>query len=104
MPTKAAEKPRFVTVGDTFIAQTTDQGELQVRLRFKFKVLRSVRNAGGDELDQFFNLLDGIGDQETLDKIDELDAIEATEIIGAYFQEFAKKQQAALGESSRSSD
>jgi hypothetical protein len=102
-PKTAPEKPKFQVVGDTFIAQTTDQGELAIRLNFKFKLLRRVRDSGGDEIDQFFNLLDGIGDQETLDKLDELDAIEATELIGAYFREFGERQQASLGESSRSS-
>jgi hypothetical protein len=100
--TPAPEKPRFQVVGDTFIAQT-EQGELSIRLRFKFKLLRQLRNNGGDQIDQIFSLLDGINDQETAERLDELDTFEAIELVVAYFNEFNKRQQASMGESSGSS-
>jgi len=104
--TPAPEKPRFQVVGDTFVAQTSDQGELSIRLRFKFKLLRQLRatgDTGADQIDQIFTLLDGINDQETAAKLDELDTFEAIELVVAYFNEFNKRQQASLGESSSSS-
>ncbi len=95
-----AKKPRFFVAGDAFFAQT-DDGELKIPLRFKTKLLRSIRDAG-DELDQLFALLDGLGDAATAEALDELDIFETTEIATTYFQAWQEKNEARLGELSRS--
>lgn len=100
--TRKTTKPKFQVVDDHFIAQT-DEGELKIPLRFKTKLLRKIREVP-DELDQVFALLDGLGDKVTAEKIDELDVLDATELVSEYFDAWAKKNQARLGESSGSSD
>jgi hypothetical protein len=97
-----SNKPKYFVAGDTFIGQTSDQGELRVKLTFKTKLVRAIRDKG-DELDQFIALMDGIGDSKSIAQLDELDIFETTEIVSAFFQAFAQKQDARLGESSRSS-
>ena len=99
-----ASKPKTMVVGNTFIAQTSDEtvGEIRIRLGFKTKLLRAIRDTG-DEIDQVFALLDGIGDKKTADQLDELDIFETTEIVTAFFQAFGQKQDARVGESGRSS-
>lgn len=95
-------KPQFMVVGETFVAQTSD-GELKVPLRFKTRVFRELLKSDADEVEQFFLLLDGIGNTETLEKIDELDIFESAKIAAAYFQGWREKQQASPGEPRRSS-
>jgi hypothetical protein len=96
-------RPKTMVVGNTFIAQTTDQGEVKVRLIFKTKLIRAIRDKG-DELDQFIALLDGIGDKKTIEQLDELDIFETTEIVSKFFTAFARRQEiASLGEASGSS-
>lgn len=97
-----AEKPKYQTVGDYFVAQS-DEGEIKIRLGFKTKLLRAIRDSG-DAIDQLFALLDGIGDKKTAEQLDELDYLETTEIVNQFFQAFAAKQEAgSLGESGSSS-
>lgn len=95
-------KPQFMVVGDTFVAQTAD-GELKVPLRFKTRLFRQLLKSDADEVEQFFLLLEGIGDDTTLEVIDELDIFESAKIAAAYFQGWKEKQQATPGESRRSS-
>lgn len=96
-----AKKPPYFVAGDTFYAQTPD-GELRIPLRFKTKLLRSIRDAG-DEIDQLFALLGGLGDEATAAALDELDIFDTTEIAEKYFQAWQEKNEARLGESSGSS-
>lgn len=95
-------KPRFLVAGTTFFAQT-EEGELAIPLRFKTKLIRSIRDIPGDEIDQMFALLDGLGDRHTADALDELDVFETMEIVGAFFRAWQEKQQASVGEARRSS-
>jgi hypothetical protein len=97
-----AQKPKYQVVDDVFIAQT-DQGEVKIRLGFKTKLLRSIRNTDGDEIDQIFALLDGIGDKKTSAQIDELDIFDTTDLVSEFFKAFEEKQNARLGEASASS-
>lgn len=96
-----AKKPKYFVAGDRFYAQT-DDGELQVPLRFKTKLVRAIRDLD-DELDQLFALLEGLGDKDTAAALDELDIFETTEIAEKYFQAWQEKNEARLGESQRSS-
>ena len=95
-------KPRFMVVGETFVAQTAD-GELKVPLRFKTKLFRKLVKSDADEVEMFMDLIEGIGDSSTLNAIDELDIFEAVEIAGAYFKGWKARQQATVGEAARSS-
>lgn len=96
-----AKKPKHFVAGDTFYTQTGD-GQLTIPLRFKTKLVRSIRDAG-DELDQLFALLDGLGDKTTAERLDELDIFETTEIAERFFQAWQEKNEARLGEAQRSS-
>lgn len=101
-PTEIVEKPKYAVVGDTFIAQT-EEGEVKIRLRFKTKLLRAIRD-NGDSIDQLFALLDGIGDTKTIAQLDELDIFDTTAIVDEFFKAFTAKQEAtSLGESEGSS-
>lgn len=95
-------KPKYQVVGDTFIAQS-EEGEIRVRLRFKTKLIRAIRNAG-DELDQFIALLDGIGDKRALEQIDELDIFDTQLLVTEFFKAFEQRQAATVGEAQRSSN
>jgi len=100
MTTTKAKKPKFQVVGDMFVAQSTE-GEIKIRLAFKTKLLRAIRDSG-DEIDQVFALLDGIGDKKTQAQLDELDIFDTTEIVREYFEAFTERQNARLGEASSS--
>lgn len=100
MATTKVQKPKYQVVDDVFVAQS-EQGEIKIRLRFKFKVLRAVRSLP-DETDQFLGLLDGIGDKKTLAQLDELDIFEVAELVQEYFTAFQALQNARLGEASSS--
>lgn len=97
-----AKKPKHMVVGETYYTQTAD-GELRIPLRFKTKLLRAIRDSG-DEIDQLFALLGGLGDKATTEALDELDIFETTEIAEKYFQAWQEKNEARLGEASRSSN
>lgn len=99
--TKAA-KPRHIVVDNVFIADTSE-GELRIPLKFKTKLLRSIRDSG-DELDQLIALLDGIGDTTSIALIDELDIFETAEHVTKFFEAFQEKHDAAVGEAQRSSN
>lgn len=100
-PVTVAEKPKYQVVDNTFYAQT-EEGEIAVRLRFKTKLIRSLRDQNGDEIDQFIGLLDGIGDKKSIEQIDELDIFDTAELVSEFFKAFEQKQGARLGESSGS--
>lgn len=96
-------KPEHFVAGDTFFAQTSD-GELSIPLRFKTKLIRQIREVDGDELDQMFALLDGIGDKATANALDELDIFETTRHVQAFFRAWQERNQASVGEARRSSN
>jgi hypothetical protein len=100
---RPAPKPGKYRVEDeTFIADTAD-GELRIPLRFKTKLMRVIRDLDG-ELDQVFALLDGIGDTETAEALDELDIFESLDLVTEYFAAWEAKHQATVGEAKRSSN
>lgn len=86
---------------DTFIADTSD-GELQIPLRFKTRLIRAVRELD-DPVDQLFTILEGVGDSATAEALDELDFIESLKIADAFFDAWREKNEASLGERQRSS-
>lgn len=96
-------KPQYAVVDDKFVAQTSE-GEIKIPLRVKTGLVRRIRDLPGDELDQLFALLDGIGDKTTPAIIDELDfATETMPLSREFFVAWAGVQGATPGESSRSS-
>lgn len=97
-----AGKPRFMTVGQHFYAQT-DEGELRIRLAFKTKFIRKMRDSDKDELEQLFEILEMSGEANIIEKIDELDIFDTVDLVQAFFAAFEKKQKLRLGELSRSS-
>lgn len=95
-------KPQFMVVGETFVAQTAD-GELKVPLRFKTKLFRKILKSDGDEVEMFLDLIEGMGDTDTIEALDELDIFESAKLAAAYFRGWKEKQQASPGEQQRSS-
>lgn len=100
------EAPRLWHVMDNhFIFPGTEQGDIRIRLQFKFKLLRAIRAKDVEEVDQLIMLLDGIGDQKTLKQLDELDALEdIPKIVDGFFTAFQEKNEASVGEARRSSN
>ncbi|MBF4628892.1 hypothetical protein [Curtobacterium flaccumfaciens] len=101
--TPASGEPEFRLVEGSLHVITTTQGELVLPLTVKTKVFRQLSEID-DELKQLFAMLDALGDTDTPAKLDELDFFETNQIAARFFDEFAKKAQASLGESQRSSD
>lgn len=104
-PVPASEnRPNYQVVDDVFVFLDKEQGEVRIPLRFKMKLLRQINQLEDqDDIDQLFALLDGLGDTRSIEQIDEMDVFDAMELVEAYFGEFEKKNEARLGESSRSS-
>lgn len=94
-------KPKFIVIENKLVVQT-EQGELKLPLQLKTKLIRSIRSAGVDEMDQFFLILDSIGAEDALAKLDELDILDTAEIVAKFFAEFQSRQEARLGELSGS--
>lgn len=92
-PDTVPEKPKFLVVDSVLYAQTA-QGELKFPLSIKTKVIRSIREAGVDQMDQFFLILDSLGDKATIARVDELDFMDTAEIIAKFFAEFEEIQKA----------
>lgn len=97
-----ADRPKFYIVGDDFHAVTSD-GMLVVPMRFKTRLFKQVLRSEGDNVELFLLLTDGIGDEETIAQLDELDIFETAAVAAAYFQAWREKQQASMGEAQRSS-
>lgn len=102
--TPPVAKPRFQVVDDKFVAQLSDGNEVKLPLQVKTKLFRQISKATDDELGMVFMMLDGIGDQESSDKLDEVDIFETQEVVSAFFEAFTAKAQATTGESGRSSN
>lgn len=97
------EFPQFRLVEKNLHVLTSTQGELVLPLQVKTKVFRRISEID-DEMTQLFAILDDLGDEDTPRKLDELDIFETQQIVGRFFDEFAKKAQATVGESQRSSN
>lgn len=97
------ELPPTYVIGEDFYAVTSD-GLLKVRMRFKTSLFKQVLRHDGDEIEGFLILLDGLGDEETVAQLDELDIFETARIAADYFQAWREKQQATMGEARRSSN
>ncbi|QJU52929.1 hypothetical protein SCB71_06300 [Herbiconiux sp. KACC 21604] len=104
---RTSEKPKYQVVDGKLHAQTPE-GEIILPLRFKTKLIRAARdikNGQGDELDQFFYIIDALGDFDTLAVIDELDFVEeTTPLVMEFFKAFGEQQRATTGESRASSN
>ena len=89
-----SKKPRFFVAGSTFIAQT-ENGELQVLLRFPTKKVREMPDDLGSNLEIMYYLY---GDDSALGHaLDELDISESHDIANAMVQAHNEKQRARLG-------
>jgi hypothetical protein len=99
----ADERPTFYVIGDNFHAVTSD-GMIVVPLRFKTGLFKKVMAAQGDNLELFLLLVDGIGNEDTIAQLDELDIYESMPIAIAYFRAWKERQDASMGEAQRSSN
>lgn len=99
--TPSETKPEFLVVDDKLIAQSTE-GELALPLVLKTKLMRSLRDAGVDAVEQFFTIVDSLGDASVKAKIDELDFMDTVRIANKFFEVYTQRQEALLGESSGS--
>lgn len=93
--------PPYMVIGDEFVAQST-QGEFRVSLRIPVRTVREMEDHSDDE--QLKMLLQSRGDEDALNRLEELDDIlDYREIVRKFWQAFAERQLARLGESFRSS-
>jgi hypothetical protein len=98
----ADDRPPFYVIGDNFHAVTSD-GMIIVPLRFKTGLFKKVMASQGDNLELFLLVVDGIGNDETVAQLDELDIFESYPIAMTYFRAWKEKQDASVGEAQRSS-
>lgn len=98
-------KPRFLVVEANLHTQLSDGTEVLLRLDPPAKVFRTVMKDQGDQedLDQLFAMLELLGQQDVVEKLEDLGILELTGIVTRFFNEFQKKLRVEMGESSRSS-
>lgn len=98
----ARNPPKFYVLDDTLVAQT-DSEPLCLALKVPMRWLPEL-----DEISTYFEQLEFIlqrrGDEETLERLYDMDIIDAREIARKFSQATSEKEQARLGESYRSSD
>lgn len=97
---EAGTKPEFLVIERKLYCQTTE-GEIILPLGFKTRIFRELTTGDQAPIDQFFTLLDSLGDKATVAKVEELDIIDTMRIVAKFFEEFAALQEVtSLGESS----
>lgn len=99
--TRPANPPDHMVVGDNFVAQT-EQGEFVTSLRIPERTMEAI--SGIPVRDQFMILLSDRGQSDWLEKIGELDSIDAKILRAKFTQAHYEREQARLGESFGSSD
>ncbi|WP_394254706.1 hypothetical protein [Pseudoclavibacter helvolus] len=100
----APEKPRFIVVEYNLHYRTNAGEEIVFNLDVPSGVMEKV--AGGDqgEAEMFSSILQGMGDEHTLDQWRKLGFLsEGFPVVMRFFEEFAKLTEASVGESQRSS-
>lgn len=98
----AKDVPRFAVVNDELVAQT-DGEPLRFSLKVPMRLLRQLQEVPTywEELEV---ILQSRGDEEALERLYDLDTIDAREIARKFSQAYQEKEQARLGESFSSSD
>lgn len=99
--------PQHQVIDEVFVWIGDGSGDpIRIPLSIKTKLLRRIMQLEKDEdagdLEQLFALLDGLGDQASIEAIDEQDYRETLELVTAYFGEFEAMHKASPGESSGS--
>jgi hypothetical protein len=99
-----SKKPKYFVAGTTFYAQMDDGWELAAPVKLSTRNVKKLRESddGADELDQLVKLFEILGDAETVEKLLDADFVDATETALRYFQAWEEKNEARLGELSRS--
>lgn len=90
-----ANEPKYFAIEDVFHANTTE-GKVQIPMRFKTKLMRQIAKL--DETSGVFLLVDSVCDEETIERIDELDNVEMSQVVTEYFKAQQKFMGAPLGE------
>lgn len=100
-------KPKYFVAGTTFYAQMEDGWELEAPIKLSGRNVRKLRDAtaeqGLDEFDQLVMLFELLGNAEVVDRLLDNDFVDSTEAALKYFQAWEEKNEARLGELSRSS-
>lgn len=89
----APKKPKFKRIGDSFIAQTS-QGELKLSLLFPARF--SVATGDMTEQELFGELLDKIATPQVKEKALDLDIVEFSRLVMAYFEEVSARVDEAV--------
>lgn len=97
-----ATKPKFLVVEDALKCQT-ENGELSIGLKIKFKIVRQLMKVEGGQTAEMEFFIDHVLDPKVVDALDELDSAEAATILGEFGDAVAKRMGASLGESEGSS-
>lgn len=100
-------KPKYFVAGTTFFAQMEDGWELAAPIKLSGRNVRELRNATDegdlDEFDQLVKLFELLGDSDVVERLLDNDFVDSTETALKYFQAWEEKNEARLGELSRSS-
>lgn len=100
-----AEAPLHMVVtgglGATFVAQS-DRGEFRISLRVPEKVIRMMEDL--TQRDQFDLMLKATDQGDLVEKLGDLDSIDAKILRSKFFQAHYEREQARLGEFFGSSD
>lgn len=97
-------KPKYFVAGTTFYAQM-DGWELKVPVKLSGRTVKTLRDTVGDEdeFDQLVQLFGILGDEHTVERLLDEDFLDATEAAIMFFRAWQEKNEARLGELSRSS-
>lgn len=94
-----AENKKYKVVENKFkwAGSQTIELDLILKTRFMRKLLKAAREENLSEVEQFFYMLELIGDEKTLEQIDEMAISETGELVEAYFIEVEAAMGAAPG-------
>ena len=99
-----APKPKFLVVEDSLKCQT-ENGELSLNLRVKWRVIRQMLSLeGADQTTEFNFIMDNLLTPETNEFLDDLDGAEAAEVLTHFSEALAGRMRVSMGKSGGSSE
>lgn len=95
------QPPRIRVVADSLIVRTKADGDVAIALRVPWRMIADMEEK--EPREQLYLLLRERGEESMVDRLEELDWVDSSEIVRKFHQALGEKQQARLGESLRSS-
>ncbi len=97
-PTVETKKPAMRVVDDALVVDLSTGKTVRLPLNLKTRVIRAASDKNMTDLEQFFAMLDGIGNEESKQALDDAPIFETTAIVARFFEAFEQKIGAARGE------